>query len=249
MKIGCCGFPTGIEKYAKKFKLVETQSTFYKLPSAEVVKRWRREVPPNFEFTVKGFQGISHTVLSPTWKRSGLKKEELERLSNKVGFLRPTEEVFEFWRRTLEVCRWLGASVCVVQLPASFKENEENRRNLREFFSSAERGVHIALELRGWSERGIKEVCAEFDLLDVCDPFRRLPCHFGSAGIAYLRLHGSPPGKTMYRHKYTDQDLLWLAEQLKGIERAGVKEIYCLFNNMYMFEDAGRFRALLESAA
>jgi uncharacterized protein YecE (DUF72 family) len=241
--VGCCGFPLGMKKYFQEFSLVELQSTFYKIPQLKTVQKWREETQDDFVFTVKAFQGISHTTSSPTWKRSGLKKEEIDKLKDKVGFLRPTKEVFDFWSKTLEICKTLKSPVCLIQLPASFKESEENIKNAEKFFSKIERNnVGIALELRGWSKEGFEKICKKFDLISCVDPFASEPVYFSKKKIAYFRLHGSPPGKEMYKYKYTEKDLKELKEKIEKLE---VKETYVLFNNIFMKEDAKKFSQLL----
>ncbi len=242
IRVGCCGFPGGMKKYFQKFSLVEIQSTFYRLPQLKTVQKWREQAPENFEFCVKAFQGISHPTSSPTWRRSGIK--DLEKLKGKVGFLKPTREVFEFWEKTLEICKILKARVCLIQLPASFKENEENIRNAEKFFSKIKRDkVSIALELRRWSEEGFKNICKKFDLISCVDPFASKPLWFSSKRIAYFRLHGSPPGKQMYKYKYTKKDLIKLKKKIENLKK--VKEVFILFNNIFMLEDALNFLKLL----
>ncbi|MEM0085010.1 MAG: DUF72 domain-containing protein [Candidatus Methanomethylicia archaeon] len=238
--VGCCGIPGGLEKYSREFRVVELNNTFYKLPKLETVDKWVKKVPENFIFCVKAFQGITHPITSPTWKKSGIK--DLDRLKDKVGFLKPTNEVFEFWRQTLEVCKALKARVCLIQLPESFRENEENLRNIDLFFSNIERGVSIALELRGWSKGKFKEVCEKHDLISCVDPLKDEPLHFSKNNIAYFRLHGL--GKKMYNYKFTDEDLQKLKNIIKGLK---VSECYVLFNNIYMYDDAKRFMQLMEN--
>ena len=46
--------------YASKFKTVEIDSTYYGPPSATTVKRWRDRTPPDFVFTAKVPQAITH---------------------------------------------------------------------------------------------------------------------------------------------------------------------------------------------
>lgn len=229
-----------MERYFQEFKLVEVNSTFYKLPMLRTAERWREQAPADFEFSVKCFQGVTHPITSPTWRRSGLKLTGRER----YGLLQPTREVFESWRKTLEICEALVSEVCLIQLAARFSETEENLKNARKFFSKIERrGMKIALELRGWSEKGFRELCREFDLISCVDPFAADPVHFSKSRIAYFRLHGSPPGKQMYRYKYTDQDLHELKKKVDGLN--GVEEAYVLLNNLWMREDALRFMKLL----
>jgi len=235
IKVGCCGFAKGKKEYFKHFKLVEIQQTFYRIIPEDTLERWRREAPDDFEFTVKAFQGISHPIRSPTWRRSGLELKGDE----KYGNLQPSKEVMDSWEITRKACKILGARICVIQLPKGFKDTEENIRNAKEFFSNIDReDLEIAIELRGWKDENIKRLCEEFDLIDCRDPFASRPTYIGQRSISYLRLHGSPPGSKMYSYRYTDDDLSKLAKMVREI---GGRESYVLFNNIYMFDDAKRF--------
>jgi len=242
--IGCCGFPTSKERYFKTFKLVEVQQTFYKLLDVSLLEKWRREAPEDFEFTVKAFQGITHPLSSPTWKRSGIK--DLEKLQGKVGFMNPTKEVFSFWVHVLEECKALISNLILIQLPASFEEKEENLSNIDSFFSCIDRkNLNIAIEFRGWSEEKIKTVCEKHDLISCVDPFRNKPVHFSSKKILYFRLHGLGK-KSMYNYSFSDNELLWLKEKLLEYQDKANKA-YVLFNNKAMFENAKRFSEILKS--
>jgi len=88
VRVGCCGFPVSRKRYYESFRVVEVQQTFYKLPSRETLERWRREAPPDFEFTVKAWQVVTHPPSSPTWRKAGLKPEPGK--EDRYGFLRPT---------------------------------------------------------------------------------------------------------------------------------------------------------------
>ena len=243
IRVGCCGLPGGLKRYSTKLRLTEINSTFYRLPRVETAEKWRECVPKDFIFTVKCHQAISHPITSPTWRRSGLKEEELKKLKDKVGFLKPTKEVLDFWRKTLEICRILESPICLIQLPARFKDNEENMKNANEFFESIERDeIKIAVELRGWNDENIRNLCEKFDLIDCRDPFASSPTYFGKSKIAYFRLHGKPPGERMYKYKYTDKDLKLLLRKIKSLK---VKEVYCLFNNIWMFENAIEFQEMV----
>lgn len=238
IKVGCCGFAKGRKEYFKQFKLVEIQQTFYKIVPEETLKKWRQEAPDDFEFAVKGFQGITHPITSPTWKRSGITLKGDERYGN----FQPSTEVFESWEITKKACHVLDAGICLLQLPKSFKDSKENIENAENFFSSIEReGLEIAVELRGWTDENIERLCREYELIDCRDPFAAKPSYIEKT--AYFRLHGSPPGDKMYRYKYKEEDL----NKLKGyVESLNAREIYVLFNNIYMFDDAKRFQEVLK---
>ena len=47
----------------------------------------------------------------------------------------------------------------------------------------------------------------------------------------------------MYKYQYTEGDLHKLEDYIKDLD---VGEIYVLFNNIYMFEDAKRFQEILK---
>jgi uncharacterized protein YecE (DUF72 family) len=242
--IGCCGFPIGMKRYFKKFKTVEIQTTFYRIQKDKTVKRWCEEAPKDFIFNIKVFQGITHPIKSPTWRRSGLKEEELNKLGNKVGFLRPTREVFNFWNLMISYARILNTKVLLIQLPASFKDSKENWDNAERFFRKAKREkFEIAIELRKWDKKRTEKFCKKFKLIDCCDPFVRMPTYLGKSKIAYLRLHGSPPGKKMYNYKYNSEDLRELKMKLDGIK---ARKIFILFNNIHMKQDALRFMRMIK---
>jgi len=235
--VGCCGFPTGMKRYVKEFKVAEVQKTFYKPPSPETLKKWRASAPEEFEFTVKAWQIITHPPTSPTYRKAGLKINS----SSETGFFRPTREVFDAWEKVREVCSILKAKVCVFQTPPSFKETQENRKNMKEFFSSIDSGgVTLAWEPRGWSLETVRSICEELNLVHVTDPFASPPAL--EREIIYFRLHGSPPGERLYRYRYTENDLRQLASKIKGLKG----RIYVLFNNIWMRDDALAFTHVLE---
>jgi len=94
IKIGCCGFPINKKRYFEEFKVIELNTTFYRIPSEEWLKNLRKEAPEDFEFTFKAFQGITHDVISSTWKKSNI--PNYKELKGKVGYLRPTKKFLNF---------------------------------------------------------------------------------------------------------------------------------------------------------
>jgi len=247
VKVGCCGWAVkgGMEAYFREFKLIELQTTFYRLPNVSTAEGWRARAPEDFEFTMKSWQAVTHPPSSPTWRRAGLKPppERAER----YGHLKPTEENFEAWDRTMEVARALRARIIVVQLPPSFEASDENLRNMRDFFSSIDRrGVLIAVEFRhgSWTAEVAARACLENGLVHVVDPFKARPA-VEDQQVVYYRLHGLGP--RMYVYDYSDEELLRLhREWVKPHAERGA-EVYVLFNNTAMAEDARRFREIASS--
>ncbi len=229
LKIGCCGFPKGREEYYRHFRLVEIQQTFYKLPRLETVRGWREQAPSDFEFTLKAWQAITHAPASPTYRKAGLQIDPAAH--DRYGSFCPTDEVYAAWQQTREVATALVATVVIFQCPASFSPTDEHVANLRAFFRNIERGgLILAWEPRGnWPDDLIGGLCRELDLVHCVDPFGRPPVH---GDPAYFRLHG----RGGYRYRYTEDDLAQLRVWCEAHAR-----VYCLFNNVAMWDDALRF--------
>ena len=95
IKIGCCGWAEGQKNYHSDFGVVEIQETFYQPGRIEKYEKWRNAAPPEFEFTVKAWQLITHEPSSPTYRK--LKPSVPDGKKNRYGSFRPTEEVFATW--------------------------------------------------------------------------------------------------------------------------------------------------------
>jgi uncharacterized protein YecE (DUF72 family) len=240
IKVGCCGFPIPMKKYFMKFKLVEIQKTFYEPPKIETLIKWRQKAPEDFEFSVKAWQVLTHPFSSPTWRRI---KTPLEKKEN-YGFLRPTEENFRAWEKTLEACKALKAKICVIQTPPSFNCTQENIENMRNFFNSIKLNeIKIAWEPRGnWINNldKIKILCKELNLIHITDPLKHEIALISE--IQYFRLHGLNSKKEVnYSYKYSIEDLKRLNDKIKALSKFNVNEVYVLFNNLSMNKDAENF--------
>lgn len=235
--VGCCGFRKARATYYRHFSVVEVQRTFYKPPRVETARRWREEAPPEFIFTVKAWQLITHPATSPTYRKAGLEIPTERR--HLYGGFRWTAEVREAWERTREIARALQAPVVLFQCPARFTPTSEHIAAMRAFFEQVERGgLTFAWEPRGeWPQDLVAALCRELDLIHCVDPFVHLPV---TEEIAYFRLHGIGG----YRYRYSDADL---RQVLAWSRRFGTA--YVLFNNVSMWEDALRFQALVCGAA
>jgi uncharacterized protein YecE (DUF72 family) len=233
VKVGCCGFPVKRREYEGRFNLVEVQQTFYQPPRPETLKRWRQEAPPDFEFTLKAWQLITHEPSSPTYRR--LQRPLTPEERRQTGSFRDTPLVRQAWETTREAARSLGAGIILFQCPARFGPTGDNQERLRRFFRALSRNeFRFAWEPRGdWPREQVAELCRELHLLPALDPFKTAPFP-DSPG--YFRLHG----RGGYRYVYADADLEALADLV-----AVHPEAYVLFNNMSMWQDAGRFLELL----
>ena len=228
-------------KYYQNFRVVEIQKTFYQLIDEKLAKKWREEAPKDFEFTIKAFQGITHTLKSPTWKRCNLDEEYLSKIKDKIGYLRPTKYVFEFWDRTLEIARILKSKIIVVQLPRSFRATRENIKNAKDFLNSVTKSnVTIAIEPRGWNEKDKEKLMISKSITIIGDVINEVPI---PQKVVYLRLHGqNKNGKINYKYEHTNKELEKIVEYLINTKL----DSYVMFNNIFMKQDAIKFKNIIQ---
>ncbi|MCX8137584.1 DUF72 domain-containing protein [Pyrobaculum aerophilum] len=228
--VGTCGFPKSRRAVYSALDAVELQETFYNMPNSERMAQLRREAP-DFRFTAKVFQGITHSPDSPTFKRTRGFKPGVGH-----GLLKPTRENLQLWDQFTEAVAPLRPDVLIFQTPPSLKPEP----HIYDFFTAVVGRWRLAWEPRGQTYGDIKliEKVAELGVVIVVDPLRKEPT---TARYHYFRLHGLGGREVNYRYKYTAQDLQRLAsiiKQLKG------EEAYVMFNNIYMYDDAVEFKRI-----
>ncbi len=125
IKIGCTGwsyqgwsgtfYPRNLKSqdwlryYSQIFEITEINSTFYRIPSQEIVRRWNSDTPRHFRFTAKFPSIITH-------------EKRLERVNS---------EVFSFLSSLIPI--HAKVSALVLQLPPSLSFDEAKPR-LEELF-------------------------------------------------------------------------------------------------------------------
>ncbi|MFQ5969709.1 MAG: DUF72 domain-containing protein [Nitrososphaerales archaeon] len=241
IRVGCTGLAgLSLSKYAELFDTIEINSTFYKLPKKETAERWFESTKGRIVFCIKAFQGITHPVTSPTWKRAGTQKPQ-SNVEN-YGHLKPTKQNVETWNKTLRICKALRADVCVIQLPPSFTCTNTAVNDALKFFKMTCRNVSIAVEFRHkcWIENvaRTKTLIKNAMLIHITRPLKEMP--LSNKPICYYRLHGL--GTQLYKYNYTDDDL----QKLKKV----FFEVKCsnadvMFNNLAMRDDALRFKEII----
>jgi uncharacterized protein YecE (DUF72 family) len=112
--------------YSKVFNFVEVNSTFYQIPPLNEVEKWRRLVPPDFQFSVRAHRSITHTCK-----------------------FQPVQQAFETLGKIRKICQILKANILHFQVPRSFRLNRASVKDLRLLLSSLDLGsVRVALEIR-----------------------------------------------------------------------------------------------------
>ena len=180
---------------------------------------------------------LAHESSSPTYRR--LKRPLTEKDIEEAGFFKPTDTVKQALDATLACAAALKARTILFQCPARFQPLPENILNMKQFFSTLDRGeVNLVWEPRGklWEDAVIKEICDELDLWHCVDPFARRTV---TPDRCYYRLHGIP----RWRYTYEDDELTELASLLPEDRLA-----YVFFNNITMRDDALRFQKIVQEA-
>jgi uncharacterized protein YecE (DUF72 family) len=236
IKLGLCGFTIGAAQYYRRFKVLEVQQTFYDPPSPETLRRWRDAAPPDFEFTMKAWQVVTHLGTSRTYRR--LRSPFSDAAREEAGGFRLNATTLDAYARSVEACAILRATAILFQCPPSFRPSAENAGAMRHFFATVERpeGVRFLWEPRGkWPDELIAALCADCRLVHAVDPFVRPSV---TAGLTYWRLHGNGSHYAVYKDEELERLLDWLPDA------AG--EAYVMFNNIPRVKDSVRFRELAE---
>lgn len=237
--VGTCGFGRSRARTFQELQAVEIQETFYRPVTSERARAWREGAPARFVFAVKASQFITHEASSPTYRRAGRTIPVGD--APTYGAFQDTAFVREGWEATRAVAEALDAKALVFQTPASFGPTPGHIASLYRFFESVRSDAVLAWEPRGpWPTHVVEKACEDLHLVHAVDPFAAEPATYG---LAYFRLHGKPPGRSMYRYTYTAGDLATLRATCEEYDDA-----YAMFNNVTMHDDARRFRDVLAAA-
>lgn len=181
--IGCAGFPVPATRYFKEFLFVEVQETHVAVPGAGTVRRWRREAPEGFVFS----------MLAP---------REIGQESFRAGTV--TDNAM---KNLSDVGKELLATVAVFVAPPELTSNRANKAAVKEFLASVKgKFDHIVWEPPVTWDADDAQTLAE----SVGATAARDPLHTGTskAKWAYYRL----PGPAGHKSRYEDPAIERLAD-------------------------------------
>jgi uncharacterized protein YecE (DUF72 family) len=252
------GLPQRLElaHIASRLPTVEVNGTFYSLTTPSACAAWRKTVPPDFLFAIKGSRYITHML-------------KLARFEAPLGNF--------FAQGILLLGKQLGPILW--QLPPMLKFDRERARAFFEALprtiADAERWAHrhdarttgraaltapdgraqtlrYAVEPRHetwFRDEALAELQAQEVALVSADTAGRHPFSLArTAGFSYVRLHGSTQ---LYTSRYHDPEIATWAERARRLRDEGT-DVFVYFDNdaqAHAPHDAIRLRAAVEGVA
>lgn len=197
---------THLERYARSFRCVEINSSFYRPHAAATYARWRESTPPDFRFAVKMPRTITHELRL---------KDAREPL---VAFLAQTAGLAE------------KRGPVLVQLPPSLSFDAAIVTPFFDLVRTAYEGVVVCEPRHAtWFSPAVASLLERYRISRVAADPPPVPSADVPAGwprVAYFRLHGSP---RKYWSRYEDGDIAGLAATAFGIP--GAQEVWFVFDN------------------
>ena len=206
--------------YARMFRAVEVDSTFYAVPDARAVRGWAERTPPDFTFTLKMPKVVTHEL----------------RLRDADDLVR------EFLDRAQELGPKLGP--ILLQMGPDF--GPEELPALEQFVPRLPRDLHFAIELRESRWMRSKVLSSVLELLTAHGIALALSdarwikretmielAQRPTADFLYVRWMGPDREITDYSHLQFDrsEEIRTWSEVLQ--QAAHTKEIYGFFNNHF----------------
>jgi uncharacterized protein YecE (DUF72 family) len=189
--------------YARHFKTVEINSTFYHLPTQRTLARWLDVTPKEFLFTLKANRSITH---------HGNPGQAADAIRLFIHTIKPLRDK-------------LGA--ILFQFPPSL---HLDMAMLDSFLSELPQGYRYAVEFRhsSWMEPLVFDLLALHGVALCLNDFgRRTMPWLATAAHIYIRMHG-PTGR--YGGSYTEEALQALCGKIEQFGKEG-REVFCYFNN------------------
>jgi len=208
--------------YSKAFDYVEINSSFYEIPSLELVTSWRKRVPEEFEFSVRCHGSITHQHL-----------------------LEPVPEALNNFEMMTKICRQLRATYLHILTPPQLEFTNRRIEDIRDFFSTVDTaGVRLVWEPRSLGakiNREVVKIMEDYNIVHCVDLSRQSPLR--ESDVLYSRLFGK--GRhTLYQ--FTDQELKEVDQKAKELR---ARKIMLAFHGIRMYKDAARLKVFLKSGS
>lgn len=187
--------------YANVFDTVELNAPFYRWPSAATVRRWRRDAPPHFVYSVKVNRRITHEQRMVRTRRLVASYQEIgDVLGDKMGCF-------------------------LFQFPPSYRYTPSRLKSIVAQVGGPRRSA-VEFRHRSWWREAAYRALEEAGIAFAAISAPRLPA---SIVPGQKRLYVRFSGPThWYRHDYTPAEL---GGWLERIRRSEAEEAWIYFNN------------------
>ena len=202
----------GLEVYARGFRFVEVNVTFYRRIPEATAQRWRSRVPDDFVFALKANQAITHT-----------------------DRLRASARARAAFSHDLKIARILRSPFLILETAPGLRFEAAQVAGLHELAGMSGDGLRLGLEARAYRQRKLPEALRrtmEQDrVLDVVDLSQGPPRV--SDEVVYTRLFGPGPVNV---YQFDDAELRAIDRASGDAVRAAFT-----FHGVRMYTDAARF--------
>ncbi len=215
--------------YSREFRTVEINSSFYRMPHAEVFSAWRKNSSANFIFSVKMNGYITHRkrLILDSKSRPFLKLflDNIQKLEEKLA-------------------------VVLIQLPPNFKKNAERLEDFLIFYNEviekSKWKPASAIEFRdsSWLEEEIYQILKKHKIAFVISDKPDILRNVFTADFIYIRKHGS----LQNQGKYSKKEIEGLKEDIGRFPK-NIKKVFVYFNNDFQgfaVENARYLKSLFE---
>jgi uncharacterized protein YecE (DUF72 family) len=215
---------THLQRYARRLRCTEINSSFYRPHAAATYARWRESTPPDFRFAVKMPRTITHEL-------------KLQNVRDPfAAFLAETDGLAE------------KRGPLLVQLPPSLSFDAKSVTPFLDLVRSMYDGP-VVCEPRHptWFESRVASLLDRYRISRVAadpSPVPEAVAPNGWTRLAYFRLHGSP---RKYWSRYEKNQIAALATTARTIPSA--EEVWCVFDNTASGAAIENARELIEMVA
>lgn len=208
--VACSGFPVPVSRYWGAFPAVEISDTEIAMPGRGSIRRWTRESPEGFAFSV-----VAPKLLGET----SFKKHA---------------EADEALAAVLGLCDELHARAIVFGAPATFKPTKTNRAALKRLVgqSATKGGPTLVFDLPAWKPAQVLDAVAHDNVVAAYDPLLHDPVDSGP--LRYIRVAG-PAG---HRSRYDEPSIDQLAAHINSLSDLDTRDTFCVFCNIDMETNA-----------
>ena len=205
---------TRLQQYARVFRSVEINASFYRMPSERAMETWLANTPDDFVFAAKASRFITH----------------------RKRLLEPDIHIPIFFGRIFGLKPKLGP--LLIQLPPNFTKDLERLRAFVDLLPEHRYTVELRHD-SWWDEEVYAYLRSRNVAFCLFHLAGRTTPDIVTADFVYVRLHG--PGAA-YRGSYDDETIAHHARRIEAWLAEG-RDVYVYFDNdekAYAAEDARR---------